>query len=67
MQDWPDWAVDDAKNMGPMLGWFSLAGLLVIATLLLAVRSIFTKNEYPSLAVEESDSDSYVDNTLRNS
>ena len=66
MQDWPDWAVDDAKNMGPMLGWFSLAGLLVIATVLLAVRSIFNKNEYPSLAVEESDPDSYVDNTLSN-
>ena len=66
MQDWPDWAVDDAKNMGPMLGWFSLAGLLVIATVLLAVRSIFNKDEYSSLAVEESDPDSYVDNTLSN-
>ena len=66
MQDWPDWAVDDAKNMGPMLGWFSLAGLLVIATVLLAVRSIFNKNEYPSLAVEESDPDSYLDNTHSN-
>ncbi len=66
MQDWPDWAVDDAKNMGPMLGWFSLAGLLVIAIVLLSVRRIFSKNEYPSLEAEESDPDSYVDNTLSN-
>tara|TARA_B100000989_G_scaffold219871_1_gene167757 strand:- start:25 stop:693 length:669 start_codon:yes stop_codon:yes gene_type:complete len=38
MQDWPDWAVDDAKNMGPMLGWFSLAGLLLVASMILVIR-----------------------------
>ena len=38
MQDWPDWAIDDAKNMGPMLGWFSLAGLLLGASIILVIR-----------------------------
>jgi hypothetical protein len=29
-QDWIDWALDDARNSGPMLWWFSLATLLLI-------------------------------------
>lgn len=24
MQQWPEWAIDDARNMGPMLIWLSL-------------------------------------------
>jgi len=30
-QEWIDWAIEDARNSGPMLWWFSLA---VIAALL---------------------------------
>ena len=30
-QEWIDWAIEDARNSGPMLWWFSLAA---IATLL---------------------------------
>ena len=66
MQDWPDWAVDDAKNMGPMLGWFSLAGLLVTAIVLVTLRSMFPKKEHPQHPVGEQVTDSYLDNMLRN-
>ena len=30
-QEWIDWAIEDARNSGPMLWWFSLAA---VATLL---------------------------------
>ena len=43
MQDWPDWAIDDAKNMGPMLGWFSLAGLLLGASMIVLIRRTLVK------------------------
>ena len=43
MQDWPDWAIDDAKNMGPMLGWFSLAGLLLGASMFVLIRRTLVK------------------------
>ncbi|MBP12244.1 MAG: hypothetical protein CMA71_01710 [Euryarchaeota archaeon] len=42
-QDWPEWAIDDARDMGPMLGWFSLAGLIVAVCTLLLTRRIFAK------------------------
>ena len=29
-QEWLDWAIEDARNSGPMLWWFSLAALLLI-------------------------------------
>ena len=29
-QEWIDWALDDARASGPMLWWFSLAGLILI-------------------------------------
>ena len=29
-QEWLDWALEDARNSGPMLWWFSLAALLII-------------------------------------
>ena len=38
MQEWPEWAIDDARSMGPMLIWFSIAGLLIFTSTILAVR-----------------------------
>jgi len=32
-QDWFDWAMEDARNSGPMLWWFSLSALLVVVGL----------------------------------
>tara|TARA_B100000282_G_scaffold114652_1_gene81469 strand:- start:391 stop:1440 length:1050 start_codon:yes stop_codon:yes gene_type:complete len=40
MQNWPEWAIDDARNMGPMLIWFSIAGLMVLTSTVLAVRRL---------------------------
>ncbi len=42
-QDWPEWAIDDAKNMGPMLGWFSLTGLILAVCVVLITRRILAK------------------------
>jgi len=41
MQNWPEWAIDDARNMGPMLIWFSIAGLMVLTSTVLAVRRLY--------------------------
>ena len=40
MQNWPEWAIDDARSMGPMLIWFSIAGLLIFTSTILAVRRL---------------------------
>ena len=40
MQEWPEWAIDDARSMGPMLIWFSIAGLLIFTSTILAVRRL---------------------------
>ena len=45
MQQWPEWAIDDARNMGPMLIWFSLAGLLICAVTLIAMRSLMGRKD----------------------
>ena len=34
-QEWIDWAIEDARNSGPMLWWFSLA--VIVALLAIAV------------------------------
>ena len=55
-QDWPEWAIDDAKNMGPMMGWFSLTGLILAVCVVLITRRILAKKvgtseveEHPAL------------------
>ena len=55
MQDWPDWAIDDAKNMGPMLGWFSVAGLLLVACIIIVIRRTLDKNDELPLTTNEQD------------
>ncbi len=59
MQDWPDWAIDDAKNMGPMLGWFSLAGLIIATLMLLLVRGVFAGKGDDSMTEGEMDLDTF--------
>jgi len=34
-QEWIDWAIDDARNSGPMLWWFSLAAIALLAATVL--------------------------------
>lgn len=55
MQQWPEWAIDDAKNMGPMLIWFSIAGIAISASTLMAVRGLFRRqksHDSPDYATE---------------
>ena len=47
MQDWPEWAIDDAKNMGPMLGWFSLGGLFLGVSMIFVIRRTLVRNDGP--------------------
>jgi len=39
-QDWSEWAISDARDEGPMLWWFSIAGLLTIAMAVLPIYSL---------------------------
>ena len=41
-QEWIDWALDDARDSGPMLWWFSLAGILL--ALLIVVPTMAFRN-----------------------
>ena len=41
-QEWIDWALDDARDSGPMLWWFSLAGILLV--LLIVVPAMAIRN-----------------------
>ena len=41
-QEWIDWALDDARASGPMLWWFSLAGIVLI--LLVIVPTVGIRN-----------------------
>jgi len=41
-QEWIDWALDDARASGPMLWWFSLAGLVLI--LLVVLPTVAMRN-----------------------
>ena len=34
------YSIDDARSMGPMLIWFSIAGLLIFTSTILAVRRL---------------------------
>jgi hypothetical protein len=56
-QNWPDWAIDDAKNKGPMLIWFSLAGFLVSSCVLLAIRRILIKEDNNEISALDPDFD----------
>ncbi len=47
-QDWIDWAIDDARDSGPMLWWFSLSAivlLLIIVIPTVAVRRRRAQND----------------------
>lgn len=56
-QNWPEWAVDDAKNKGPMLIWLSLAGFLVSSCVLLAIRRILINGDNNEISALDSDFD----------
>jgi hypothetical protein len=43
-QDWSEWAIDDARGAGPMLGWLSLGGLLVLAAIALPASALLRRN-----------------------
>jgi hypothetical protein len=42
-QDWTDWAVDDARDAGPMLWWLSMGGLIVLAAIALPLSALLRK------------------------
>jgi len=43
-QEWFDWALDDARASGPMLWWFSLAGLAMILLVLVPTMALRNRN-----------------------
>ena len=43
-QEWIDWALDDAKASGPMLWWFSLAGLVTILLVVVPTMALRKRN-----------------------
>ena len=39
-QDWSEWAIDDARGAGPMLGWLSLGVVLALAAIALPASAL---------------------------
>jgi hypothetical protein len=49
--------------MGPMLGWFSLAGLIIATLMLLLVRGVFAGKGDDSMTEGEMDLDTFQEAT----
>ena len=37
-QEWIDWAIEDARNSGPMLWWFSLSAIAILLAIAVPTR-----------------------------
>ena len=51
-QEWIDWAIEDARNSGPMLWWFSLAAIALLSVTVLPL-TVLRRRRARRLRIEE--------------
>ena len=51
-QEWIDWAIEDARNSGPMLWWFSLAAIALLSVTVLPL-TVLRRRRARRLMIEE--------------
>jgi hypothetical protein len=55
-QEWIDWAIEDARNSGPMLWWFSLAVIALLSVTVLPL-TVLRRRRARRLRIEENGPD----------
>jgi hypothetical protein len=55
-QEWIDWAIEDARNSGPMLWWFSLAAIALLSVTVLPL-TVLRRRRARRLRIEENGPD----------